>query len=662
MKQRKFMMTNNELEQIYKLVDSKTNFCFNAGAGSGKTYSLIKTITHLVDQYGEQLKKNNQRIMVITYTNAATNEIKERLGTTEVVDVSTIHERLWALIKRFKDDLRKYHEKKMIEEIDGCKKRMADSPYYSEDKLNALIDSDGFSKEYYRKIQDSLSQEFVGFFVDLLCNMQIKHTKKWLKEYIEARIKYNSFTVALELLRSSKKKKNIEYTPYINTDLLSQYKFSHDTLIVYANEMIKENKTLTKLIRDIYPFILMDEYQDADPLVIEILIHLSNCKDVVSGYFGDASQNIYEGRTGDRIINEDDSIVKVVKKENRRSRQNIVDIGNRIRVDNLLQVSFSKEDKNGVNKAYYCLDEEPNVETIDSFVSSKLKEIKKNDPKGKVACLLLRNDLVTKKMGFGSIYDFLSKTDYYKKNNRLQLANETLTNELEKMGKAQALIYKLISLMRINKEKGKHRLLEFLPLSFFDGLNYSALARLLNIIESIQGKTIKECFDSVSKISETDERVGMAMKNYFALPEMKDYYSYLLNALYPNVEDQQEVRARGELDGFLQLPISELLAYFNYVNRIFTDEVVYLTLHNSKGLEYDNVIVVLTNNFNLKKTYFHDFFASPKSPDFYLERNLLYVAVTRAKKNLYVLYFDHNYSDIKEGFENIFGKDVAEFH
>ena len=49
-----------------------------------------------------QLNFNNQKIICITYTNVAADEIKQRLGKTQLVDVSTIHEYIWNTIGSYK--------------------------------------------------------------------------------------------------------------------------------------------------------------------------------------------------------------------------------------------------------------------------------------------------------------------------------------------------------------------------------------------------------------------------------------------------------------------------------------------------------------------------------------------------------------------------------
>lgn len=108
---------DNINKKIFSCIDNNKCFIFNAGAGSGKTYSLIKSLKHLVAQKGEALRYHNNAIICITYTNVAAEEIKQRLGNSSLVKVSTIHERLWDIIQSYQPQLVKIHLEKLYSEI-----------------------------------------------------------------------------------------------------------------------------------------------------------------------------------------------------------------------------------------------------------------------------------------------------------------------------------------------------------------------------------------------------------------------------------------------------------------------------------------------------------------------------------------------------------------
>ena len=74
------------------------NFKVFAGPGAGKTYFLIKNIISTINN-SEKLKNTNRKILCITYTNVAVNEIKNRLGDyRKYVEVLTIHAFLYEYV------------------------------------------------------------------------------------------------------------------------------------------------------------------------------------------------------------------------------------------------------------------------------------------------------------------------------------------------------------------------------------------------------------------------------------------------------------------------------------------------------------------------------------------------------------------------------------
>ena len=75
------------------------SFFLYAGAGSGKTRSLVNAVRKTIDgEHGRLLTLTGKKIGVITYTNAACDEIKQRLEFDPRVEVMTIHAFSWSLI------------------------------------------------------------------------------------------------------------------------------------------------------------------------------------------------------------------------------------------------------------------------------------------------------------------------------------------------------------------------------------------------------------------------------------------------------------------------------------------------------------------------------------------------------------------------------------
>lgn len=98
---------NEVLKQVIEQVENKQSFLLEAGAGSGKTRTLIETLQYILEKYSQQLLKNNKLIACITYTNVAKDEIKERIDNNPLVLVLTIHEFLWYVMKNFQKELKR---------------------------------------------------------------------------------------------------------------------------------------------------------------------------------------------------------------------------------------------------------------------------------------------------------------------------------------------------------------------------------------------------------------------------------------------------------------------------------------------------------------------------------------------------------------------------
>jgi len=92
--------------KIHECIDNKKSFLVEAGAGAGKTYSLVEALRYLIGKQGTQLLQQHQQIACITFTNVATDEIESRTDSHPSIYSSTIHSFCWSLIKDFQPYLR----------------------------------------------------------------------------------------------------------------------------------------------------------------------------------------------------------------------------------------------------------------------------------------------------------------------------------------------------------------------------------------------------------------------------------------------------------------------------------------------------------------------------------------------------------------------------
>jgi DNA helicase-2/ATP-dependent DNA helicase PcrA len=168
------------LESVFECIRERKSFRLEAGAGAGKTYSLVKVLRFIIDEQGAELQRRHQQVACITYTNVATDEIKSRTDGHPAVHASTIHAFCWSLIKGFQPFLRQklseisgWPEK--LEEIGGIGQRRVDYDLgyrrARPDETNVFLGHDDvlaltvFLMEQ-KKFRDLLTARFPILFID----------------------------------------------------------------------------------------------------------------------------------------------------------------------------------------------------------------------------------------------------------------------------------------------------------------------------------------------------------------------------------------------------------------------------------------------------------------------------------------------------------------
>ena len=277
------------LEQIKECIDNKISFIVDAGAGSGKTFSLMQTLEYIATK---KLNKN-QQVLCITYTNAGVNEIKNRLFDNSLfsnIIVSTIHDFVWDYIKQFQIDLRNILKEMINETVE---------------KLNYEI------SEAERKLASS--------------NPRVNREKQ--KEIITTNSNKLEKYVGLDISSLI-----VDYDLY---KALYKGKISHDEIIKIAIKFF-DNDNFKNIFINNFPYVIIDEYQDTNIDLLKTLINTiisSNCQSVL-GLYGDVMQRIYERNT----INLDEfDLHKIEKLDNFRTNIKIVKANNILRNDGLMQ-------------------------------------------------------------------------------------------------------------------------------------------------------------------------------------------------------------------------------------------------------------------------------------------------------------------------------------
>lgn len=94
------------LAEVYGCLERRESFLVEAGAGAGKTYTLVKALRFLLHRYQHILPQRHQKIACITFTNVAKDEIEARTDRSPVIYCATIHAFCWSLISGFQRYLR----------------------------------------------------------------------------------------------------------------------------------------------------------------------------------------------------------------------------------------------------------------------------------------------------------------------------------------------------------------------------------------------------------------------------------------------------------------------------------------------------------------------------------------------------------------------------
>ena len=647
-------------KEINECLDNFESFCFDAGAGAGKTYALQKSIEHILKSEGENLKLRNQKILCITYTNAAKDEILARLGKNSSVVISTIHEFLWGFISIQQELLTGEHEKKIKEELTGIEQSIKDNSLSKNVNLSEFqdkINNDEFLKIFY-KTPSSPAKEFkekiIGYnkyfesylssvskFISLVKNVVKKHKLEETMKEIE-----------------TKKSEKIIYNPVQNRDKLENYVISHDTLLLYCKNIITNQDILKRLFSDRYPYILIDEYQDTDKRVVDIINSVreySNSRNnLVAGFFGDSLQSIYGSGVGELPKKEEyKSIEKVF---NRRSSKQIVELIERIRNDNFGQQSIYTDFDDG-SYNFYISDDDFNIDTF----------LQENHLTNNTACLLMKNDDISKARGFDEILSVLKKSPRFSGANYDNITNEFLQKNLQHIGWFLREILTFIDFIQKVRDDNStvREIIQFITPNK-SKLTFAAMKQFIgNLREpNLSTLSIDRCIDEIANIQEPISGNDI-LKKIFSLDDTAD--NILLNIknraydyFYYSQDSEESEREMTFIDEFFNLDVSYFIKWYSY---IFDDSkntgVNYYTLHGSKGLEFDNVVVVLQDNFARKRDYCKYFFENyntlnDSEPQFKEVRNLLYVAFSRAKKNLHVIYKNNTPDNLLENIKNIF--------
>lgn len=352
------MELNSQQEDAVKYVNSPLQII--AGPGSGKSRVLIEKIKYLVDEQ----KYNSDKLLVVTFTTKASNELKERLrkdfgDKVENMYISTIHSFCQHMLEKFTSPLLG----STFSILDETEQYIMINQFYRfKFKLDNFANQIGVSEliNLYNKLTEN-SVKPVELIKEIAKHKENEHYKRDLsiaqsyKYYLEFMLDVNDTKLDFALL---------------------QREFLR--LLRYDENILNE-------VRNMFDYILIDEYQDTSPIQDEIFKLIAEPKFNIT-VVGDEDQSLYSFR-GASIENfynfnkkygNKDKKVEIKKLEtNYRSSKDIVSIYDNFMKDNRVFEKQIKSKKGEFSKPILITGNEDNeeakqvVEFIKKLVDSK---------------------------------------------------------------------------------------------------------------------------------------------------------------------------------------------------------------------------------------------------------------------------------------------------
>jgi len=570
-----------------------------AGAGTGKTRAITSRIIYLIKEKGIPASQ----ILAVTFTNKAAREMKNRvqkeLSKYTDVMIRTFHS-FGAYVLRNEAFAAGRDRFFHIYDDDESKKA-----------LNEIIKK----YEYAKK--------------------EIKYVRHWIE----------TFKQQVEDI-SGMDYKDEEYKKiydHYNKFLLDSNCFDFGDLILEPVRIFKKYPELLKKYRDRFKYILIDEYQDTNKVQFELAKLLAGKKNNIMAV-GDEDQSIYSFRGADinNILNFEkdfDSTSIIRMEENYRSTSNILTTANELisknnfRLGKELYTNFDKGNKIKILNTNNEGDEAQKI--IDHIIENKFKLddtailYRTNNQSRPFEQILNRTKLPYVIIGAIRFFDREEIKD------SLSIL-KWLVNPKDK-----------ISFARFINKPTRGIGQKSVELFFEESKKYdNDLYQTLEKTNSIKGLSTK-VKDTFTKIFEIFIDKESHIKNE-SVDSMLNYYLHQLKLLeYFENKDEVEgteklnniveliksIQTRGKGIDNIQMYLEEVSLTSSMTNEDYENKLKILTIHNAKGLEFENVFIS-----GIEEGLFPHSNSLDSDEEYEEERRLFYVAITRAKKNLILSY------------------------
>lgn len=577
---------------VRQCLSTSRSFALVAGAGSGKTSSLVEALEFIRASNGARLNQNGQRVACITYTKRATEVIRGRLGVDDLFVVSTLHSFLWGEIRHFQRDIREALRLDRIPSLIASAREK---------------DNGGMSKQARRAREVAADLEAQIIAIDAVGKF----------DYVDS--------------------------PY---GIYRDGVLGHDDIIEITSYLLSNNATLRRLLGFRYPYIFVDEAQDTFGGVVSGLNAASPGSGFpLVGYFGDPWQQIYEGRAGEFVPPEGG--LRITKAENFRCSESVIRLLNAFRTDVVQFAAGANRNKEGSVRIRLIESERPEL-ARNRFSELQLSRsaarldlalaewgwLNRND----IIQLFLVRQMIARRLGFPDL-------------NRLFTGAYSSARSQDRYESGEHFLLKpfvtLICPLLEAKEAGDERRIIHLlrtqsPEFDVHGPNAGKslaemIARSIAVLDEL---TIGWATQSVGDILRLCKGNGLIKT------------SQRLDAhlgRVPRCEEYDEETYSSEkedwlCDAFFLMPTTELPRYVSFMQA----NTPYSTQHGVKGEEYANVLVVMDdleagwNNYSFTKLLTPGLAGEPTEGQSERGRKLAYVCFSRSTENLRLVLFTPN--------------------
>jgi DNA helicase-2/ATP-dependent DNA helicase PcrA len=586
----------------------RRSFVMVAGAGSGKTTSLIKALSAIIDLHGASLKSRRQRVACITYTEIAAQEIWTDVGNNPLVHVSTIHSFMWMLVRPFQSDIRKWVAWRIQEKIGELEEKIAD---------------------YGPRVQQRTKDK------DLR-----------------------------DLARYQQSLEHVDQIPSFRYGTGSDYTkgtLGHDDVLRCATQFLDQRPLFRSLLAQQFPFVFVDESQDTTEGVVTALkaVAAQSQGKFCIGFFGDPMQRIY--MTGAGPIGAEDGWATITKEENFRCPTTVLHVANAVRRDDdkLVQVrgrTITAPDGQEVSVAgtarMFILpaneQRDQNITRVRAWVADQNDDEVWRD--GPIKLLVIVHRMAARRLGFDDLYvamnskapgafkdGFLDATAWPLRpfmTLALPLASATIEGrEFDAMTLLRKFSPKLTK--ENTPKKGLPALLADLR---------QAAAKLAELMQPDSQGTTRDVLEHMrdTGLVTLDPRVLSYLEAGVPPPPEKDDD-------HEGQDDEDAPLEMSAMDAFLACRAPEFWGYKEYVEELSP----FSTQQGIKGAEFDRVLVIADDGesshfqfsydkyFGIKELSTNDKKNLDEGKETQIERTrrLFYVCCTRARCDLVVVLF-----------------------